>query len=178
MTISTHKTIWGTILSLLVIVIVLPGAFWVVCIGLDRGLGLTRIVGEPWTSVIGAACGLVGIFWVLWAWSYLLFVGRGLPLEAFGRALHQTRVLVTTGPYAYTRNPMVIGVLFLLLGVAFIRGSLSGFVLVPLILLGVWLYLVVFEEKSLTARFGENYERYRASVPLLLPRLSAYTHVP
>ena len=178
MTISTHKTVWGTAVSLLIIGVALPAAFWAVCIGIDRGLGLTPLIREPWSSVLSAACGLVGVFWILWAWSYLLFVGQGLPLEVFGRALHPTRVLVTTGPYAYTRNPMVLGVLFLMLGVASIRGSLSGFVLVPVIVFGSWLYLAAFEEKGLLARFGDDYLRYRAGVPLLFPRLSAYTHVP
>jgi len=178
MSISTHKTIWGTAVSLLVVGLTLPVAFWLVCIGADRALGLTRVIGEPWTSVLSAACALVGVFWIGWAWSYLLFVGQGLPLEVFGRALHPTRALVTTGPYSYTRNPMVLGVLFILLGVAFFRGSVSGFVLVPVIAFGAWLYLALFEERGLVARFGEDYLRYRGAVPLLFPRLSAYVHAP
>jgi protein-S-isoprenylcysteine O-methyltransferase Ste14 len=178
MTISTHKTVWGTAVSLLVVGVILPAAFWAACMGIDRGLGSTRVIGQPWSSMLGAACGLVGVFWILWAWSYLLFVGKGLPLEVFGRALHPTRILVTTGPYAYTRNPMVLGVLFLILGIAFIRGSLPGFVLVPVIVFGSWLYLAAFEERGLLTRFSDDYQRYRAGVPLLFPRLTAYIHVP
>lgn len=178
MTISAHKRVWGTALSLLVIMIVLPAVFWAACFGIDRWLALPRLIGEPWSSVLAASSGLVGVFWILWAWSYLLFVGKGLPLEVFGWALHPTRVLVTTGPYAYTRNPIVLGVLFLMLGVAFVRGSISGFVLVPVAAFGSWLYLLLFEEKGLAARFGEQYERYRACVPLLLPRLTAYNPAP
>jgi len=178
MTISTRKTILGSALSLFLAIIVAPGVFWAVCFGLDRAFGLTRLVGEPWTSVLSATFGLIGIFWILWAWSYLLFVGKGLPLEVFGRALHPTRVLVTTGPYAYTRNPMVIGVLSLLLGVAFLRSTLSGFVLTPAVALGTWIYLAAFEEKGLLERFGEDYRRYRAEVPLLLPWFTAYSRVP
>jgi len=73
---------------------------------------------------------------------------------------------------------MVLGLLFLLLAVAFYRGSASGFALVPIIAVGAWIYLAVFEEKGLVARFGDDYERYRSSVPLLFPRLSAYVHAP
>ena len=143
--------------------VALPAAFWLVCVGVDHALGLTGVIGEPWTSVLSAVCALIGVFWILWAWSYLLFVGQGLPLEVFGRALHPTQVLVTTGPYAYTRNPMVLGMLFLMLMIAFANGRLSGFVAVPVIALGSWLYLSVFEERGLVARFGDDYERYRAS---------------
>ena len=176
--ISTHKTVLGTAVSLFLLGVVAPAVFLVISAGIDRALGLSRVVGEPWSSFVGAASILMGAFWILWAWSYLLFVGRGLPLEVFGKALHATRVLVTTGPYAYTRNPMVLGLLFILFGLAFLRGSMSGFVIVPFIGLIAWLYLAAFEEKGLVARFGTDYEKYRASVPLLFPRLSAYVHAP
>ena len=121
---------------------------------------------------------LIGVFWILWAWSYLLFVGQGLPLEVLGRALHPTQILVTTGPYAYTRNPMVLGLRFILLEVAFFRGTLSGFVMVPAVGLLTWGYLAIFEERGLMKRFGASYEKYRRDVPLLFPRLSAYGRIP
>lgn len=175
---STHKTVLGTAASLLLLGIVAPAAFWAISAGIDRALGLSRLVGEPWSSIVCAASALIGVFWIGWAWSYLHFVGRGLPLEVFGKALHPTQVLVTTGPYSYTRNPMVLGLLFILLGVAFFRGSLSGFVMVPAIGLAAWLYLAAFEERGLVARFGADYEKYRTGVPLLFPRLSAYVHAP
>jgi protein-S-isoprenylcysteine O-methyltransferase Ste14 len=176
--ISAHKTVLGTAASLFMIGIVAPAAFWLVSAGIDGAFGLSRLVGVPWSSIVGAAGILIGVFWILWAWSYLLFVGRGLPLEVFGRALHPTKVLVTTGPYAYTRNPMVLGLLFVLLGLAFLRGSLSGFIIVPVIGLGAWLYLAEFEERGLVARFGAEYEKYRQGVPTVFPRLSAYVHAP
>jgi len=178
MSIGIHKKVFGTAASLILLMAVAPAAFWLISAGLDHAFGLTRLVSEPWSSILCAASALIGVFWILWAWSYLLFVGRGLPLEVFGKALHPTQALVTTGPYAYTRNPMVLGLLFILLGVAFFRGSLSGFVLVPAIAIAAWLYLAEFEEKGLVSRFGEDYEKYRRGAPMLFPRLSAYVHAP
>lgn len=178
MDISTRKKAFGTAVSVILVGVVAPAVFWLVSAGIDQAFGLGRLLGVPWSSIISAASALIGAFWILWSWSYLLFVGQGLPLEVFGRALHPTRVLVTTGPYAYTRNPMVLGLLFILLAVASFRGTLSGFVLVPVAGLLTWLSLVVFEEKGLVRRFGADYEKYRRSVPLLFPRLSAYVHIP
>jgi len=178
MEISIRKKIWGTAVSLILVGLVAPAVFWLICAGIDRTWGLTKIIVEPWSSVLTAASALVGVFWILWAWSYLLYVGKGLPLEVFGRPLHPTSLLVTTGPYGYARNPMVLGLLFVLLAVAFFRGTLSGFVLVPVVGLGAWVYLAGFEENGLVRRFGEDYEKYRRSVPLLFPRLSAYVHNP
>jgi len=73
---------------------------------------------------------------------------------------------------------MVLGMLFILLALAFFRGSISGFFLVPLIGVESWIYIKEFEEPGLIKRFHRDYERYRASVPALFPRLSAYVHVP
>ena len=58
------------------------------------------------------------------------------------------------------------------------RFFIAFLVVLGLIGLTAWLYLAVFEEKGLVARFGEDYEKYRGGVPLLFPRLSAYVHAP
>lgn len=178
MDISTRKKVLGTAVSIALIGVVAPAAFWALSMGLDGVFGPTRLVGEPWSSIVCAASALIGVFWILWSWSYLLFVGQGLPLEVFGRALHPTQMLVTTGPYAYTRNPTVFGLLFILLAVAFFRGTSSGFVLLPVVGFLTWVYLVVFEETGLAKRFGADYQDYREAVPLLFPRLSAYARIP
>ncbi len=155
-----------------------PAAFWFASVFLDRAFGLRSVVPVPVSLILAAAAILTGAFWVTWSYSYLVFVGKGLPLEAFGRALHPTSILVTAGPYAYTRNPMVLGALFILLGIAFLRRSVAGMTMVP-ILAGVAVaYLVAFEEKALVRRFGADYEEYRRNVPILLPRLSPYVHEP
>lgn len=169
MTVSIHKKVAGTAGSLVLIAI---GAvvYWFVTIGIDRAAGWSRIVFQPWASILAATCFLIGVFWILWSYSYLLYVGKGLPLEVFGRPLHPTSTLVTTGPYAYVRNPMVLGLLFVLLGIAFLRGSLSAFLLLPAVAVVAWLYLAIFEEKELVTRFGDDYIDYRRRVPLLIPR--------
>lgn len=175
--ISIHKRVIGAAISVISVGLVAPAAFWVATFYLDNAFGLSRVLGVPWSSIVGAAGILVGAFWVLWSWSYLLFVGRGLPLGLFGRAIQPTQALVTTGPYAYTRNPMMLGLFAILIGIAFLRGSLTGFVLAPVIGL-LWLFVAESEEAGLALRFGDDYVKYRAKVPLLLPKLSAYIHEP
>ena len=178
MSVGAKKAVFGLVLGTIGIGVVVPLAFWFVALALDRSFGLKPILGEPTSQILCAACVLIGAFWISWAYSYLLFVGKGLPVELFGRALHPTSVLVTTGPYAYTRNPMILGVLFVLLGVALLEGSISGLVLVPISALATFLYLAEFEEKGLVRRFGKDYEQYRGEVPRLFPRFSAYMHEP
>jgi protein-S-isoprenylcysteine O-methyltransferase Ste14 len=81
-----------------------------------------------------------------------------------------TEKLVARGIYRHTRNPMIVGVLCMLLGETLLTGSLAVF--------GWWLFAVVAnliyiprsEEPGLIRRFGDDYRRYQANVPRWLPR--------
>jgi protein-S-isoprenylcysteine O-methyltransferase Ste14 len=72
--------------------------------------------------------------------------------------------LVTSGPYQLSRNPMYLGLLFMLFGWSFYLAS-------PVSLLGLVAFMVYIsrfqiipEERALTARFGDDYVRYCVSV--------------
>jgi protein-S-isoprenylcysteine O-methyltransferase Ste14 len=82
-----------------------------------------------------------------------------------------TTRLVVRGPYRYVRNPMISGVLFILLGEAALVGSLPLLVWFGLVGALNVVYMPLVEEPGLQRRFGEEYERYRAHVPRWIPRL-------
>jgi protein-S-isoprenylcysteine O-methyltransferase Ste14 len=86
-----------------------------------------------------------------------------------------TRRLVTQGPYAYVRNPMISGVLFMLVGEAVGSGSWAIAVWALLFLAINTLYFKLSEEPGLVQRFGQEYSDYRTRVPMWLPRLKPYT---
>jgi protein-S-isoprenylcysteine O-methyltransferase Ste14 len=73
---------------------------------------------------------------------------------------------------------MVVGALFILLGIAFLRRSLAGIAMVPALAAVAAAYLVAFEEKALVKRFGADYAEYRRNVPMVIPRLNPYIHEP
>ncbi|AZO04909.1 MULTISPECIES: isoprenylcysteine carboxylmethyltransferase family protein [unclassified Mesorhizobium] len=83
----------------------------------------------------------------------------------------KNRELVTTGPYAYTRNPLYFFSALGLAGVGLTFGSLilSAFLFVFTCL--VFSYVATREVVALDAMFGEAYRRYRRSVPAFFPRL-------
>ncbi len=98
----------------------------------------------------------------------------GLWLRAFAAGyLHKQEVLIVTGPYAYTRNPLYLGSAFLALGTAIATHSwLSALILSS--------YFAVFysavmrsEEEGLRLRHGAAFEEYARAVPQFLPRLTA-----
>ncbi len=86
--------------------------------------------------------------------------------------------LVTSGPYSYVRNPLYIGNFMTAAGFAFAftgrnsppaRRALVGGSLAAMA--AVYATIVPLEEAFLRSKFGEEFERYCARVPRLIPRL-------
>jgi protein-S-isoprenylcysteine O-methyltransferase Ste14 len=113
----------------------------------------------------------------------------GMALIAFGEALRlwgvhhigaisRTRSdrlgpLVTTGPFAWIRNPLYVGNLALWIGFA-LAAHIVWMAPVVLVLLGLEYHAIVrWEEALLEERRGEEYRRYAAEVPRWLPFLHA-----
>lgn len=83
--------------------------------------------------------------------------------------LDKNRALTTAGPYAYTRNPLYLGSLFIGLGLVMAGGRWS-LALVFIVLFGlVYGTVMRCEAAGLRKQFGEKYEAYAASVPLFFP---------
>ena len=79
--------------------------------------------------------------------------------------------LITTGPYALTRNPKYLGNFLAGLGLAMMTDSPLIVVLFVLLFFGLYGLQVEFEEKALLAKFGTKYLKYRTEVPRWFPRL-------
>lgn len=79
--------------------------------------------------------------------------------------------LVVRGPYAYSRNPMISGVLLLLVAEGLLLRSVPHLSWAGLFFLVNAVYIPLLEEPALRARFGRDYEEYARAVPRLVPRL-------
>src|SRR6185295_2774892 len=123
-------------------------------LGAFRYLGLVPIV-------LGAAIYL----WCAWDFSV---TGRGTPAP-----IDPPKELVAHGLYRWVRNPMYVGVLSVVLGEALLYGApvLLEFAAVGFAFFH--LFVVLYEEPTLEAKFGEAYARYRRTVPRWLPRRPA-----
>lgn len=82
--------------------------------------------------------------------------------------------LVVNGPYRYCRNPMITGVLFILLGETLIFSSAAILLWAGLFVTINTIYFIVSEEPGLHKQFGEEYQAYKRHVPRWLPRLTPY----
>ncbi len=75
--------------------------------------------------------------------------------------------LIVTGPYAYSRNPMLSGLFLILFGIGFLFQSLSLIVIfTPLFILITFLEFKMIEEPELEKRFGEAYVKYKGEVSM------------
>jgi protein-S-isoprenylcysteine O-methyltransferase Ste14 len=126
-------------------------------------------------------------FELVWRGGALVIVPWGVPLLAWGylqyRLVGRYRVqqggggpgmaapprrIVAQGPYRYTRNPMYLGHLIFMLGLALTFWS--WFALVLLVLRAAWFQLrVKGDEARLEAAFGAEYAAYRARVKRWIP---------
>lgn len=72
--------------------------------------------------------------------------------------------LVTGGPFRISRNPMYLGGVLILLGVAILLGSLTPFAVVVAFLFLMDVVFIRLEEAMLEMRFGESYRIYKSRV--------------
>lgn len=129
---------------------------------IDRALGVPPWPWPiPWLGLLVLFIGVGGL-----VWCFLLFarVGRGTP-----NPTRPPQVLVTIGPYAWTRNPIALFHAAALVGLSLFLGSVSAVVIVVLLSFPIHLAMIR-EETTLEARFGDAYRTYRASVPRWIPR--------
>jgi protein-S-isoprenylcysteine O-methyltransferase Ste14 len=111
---------------------------------------------------------------ILLAWGAgLSTVGLALRAWAAG-SIQKDRELATTGPYAHTRNPLYLGSFFLGAGVMVAGGQWAFGMAFLVFFVLVYRATVLREISELEARFGESYRVYRARVPSVLPRVTAY----
>ena len=133
---------------------------------LDARLALSSWPSWPLGFSSGLLLVITGLFLAGWSVWAQLKLGRGGPLP-----VAPTQRLVTTGPYALCRNPMVLGELLYLTGLGLLLASPSFLALTWLAFFpAVVAYLKLVEEKELEARFGEAYLAYKRQVPFLIPR--------
>jgi protein-S-isoprenylcysteine O-methyltransferase Ste14 len=102
-------------------------------------------------------------------------IALGILLPIWGARLfrqHETNIMpyndpdniVTNGPFRFSRNPMYLGMILVLFGVATLYATVLSFVF-PLIYFGVanW-YFIPYEEGRMIVAFGDEFTAYKAKV--------------
>lgn len=127
------------------------------------GLARPSLVGLP--QVVGLAATTAGGALAIWCVLTFAFVGRGTPAP-----FDPPRRLVVGGPYRLVRNPMYLGAVAALTGAALVYRSAAIGLYAAGFLLATHVFVVAYEEPTLRATFGSEYDRYCERVRRWWPR--------
>lgn len=128
------------------------------------GLGIHFLV--PAARVFHFALPLVGAVLFVVSFGFTLYASSLFSKEKTEilPTSPTNRVLITYGPYTFTRNPMYLGMVGALLGVGLMVGTLPAY-LIPLAQFLVLNFVhIPFEEAKMARIFGEQYESYKKKV--------------
>lgn len=138
-----------------------PPVYFLIALMSMAGLHYTfpgyRWVDTPWRYLgfIPAAAGFAIAIYAAW-----LFRKNNTTIKPF----QDSSTLVTQGPYQFTRNPMYLSLVMVLIGAGIVLGTVTCLIIPPLF---IWLVTILFirsEEAVLLACFGESYRNYRNRV--------------
>jgi len=149
--------VFWRLIKTLVFTLVMPGT-----VGLYVPQALKHTANKNWPPFewVGMGlffCGAAIYFWCAWD-----FVSKGLGTPA---PIDAPRVLVVKGLYRFTRNPMYVGVLSVILGQALYYVSLEVTIYACAVLAAFYLFVVFYEEPTLRRLFGAQYDDYCRKVP-------------
>ena len=143
-------------------VIIRPPLVWALAV--IAGFALNWLVPLPFVPPAVPAGWLGGAVFVFalalfaWAITTITWAGSNVPTNM------PTTSIVDTGPYRFTRNPIYLGMMLGLVGLAIAFDSLWLLVTLVPFLLVIRYGVVAREEAYLERKFGEIYRRYRARV--------------
>ena len=108
---------------------------------------------------------VIGGFMVLGCfWSFLI-KGKGTPAP-----IDPPKELVITGLYNFTRNPMYVGVLAMLISYFLWFGYWDILLYTACFFIAFHIFIIAYEEPTLKRKFGGDYEDYLERVPRWLPK--------
>ncbi|MEE9444524.1 MAG: isoprenylcysteine carboxylmethyltransferase family protein [Cocleimonas sp.] len=126
---------------------------------LNQALPMAHWIDSPWNNM-GLVIIVLAI--VLDSSSLYLFIKKQTTINPMRPT--STQGLVTAGLYQYTRNPMYVGLLTILLGYAVWLGSVTPFLVLPLFYWLITTMQIKPEERILEEKFGQEYLDYKSKV--------------
>ena len=131
---------------------------------LTAGLVLTAAAGDP-LSIASVATRWIGVLlavaFVLWnGWTLWVMATNGTAVLPGGA----TTLILQSGPFRLSRNPLYVGLVALNVAVALLAHSFWALVFVPIGVVALSWGAIRPEERYLSRKFGAEYETYRARV--------------
>lgn len=132
------------------------------------GIGLCPL--EPFRFALVVIFFLGGLTFGIWSILIQNTIGHGGPVQLGKIEISpKTQNLVVTGPYKFTRNPMLFGACLMYFAFALYLNSITALIVVMLFMALMLIFVKYSEEKRLLQDFGEAYEEYRRNVSMFIP---------
>jgi protein-S-isoprenylcysteine O-methyltransferase Ste14 len=170
MTRKTMQHIIGYLIGGSLFLIGMPCGLYLVSRSFDHLIDLQLIPVSGLRLALAVILLLSGLLFGFWSLVVQNMVGKGGPLEAVNIEVSpKTQNLVVTGPYRYTRNPMLFGACALYYAAAVYLNSVITVAIVTLFMTFMLLFVKLIEERRLLKDFGSDYEEYRQRVSMFVP---------
>lgn len=166
-----HKIATGNRIKRIVLAPIVGGSFSIITflfaaipVYLDRVFDNPGFISQPLNYILSIPLAIAGIILGIWT-TLIFFRSNGTPVP-----VNPPPMLITGGPYKYTRNPMHTGLFLIMIASGIYFGSLlSLLVFTPLYIFFDTLILKFIEEPELEKRLGEDYVQYKKRTPMFFP---------
>jgi protein-S-isoprenylcysteine O-methyltransferase Ste14 len=116
-------------------------------------------------KVIPSPYNYFGIIFILFGIILNLWADQLFKKEKTNVKYHKTpNKLIISGPFKISRNPMYLGMLIILLGIAILLGRLTPFIFPILFFVIIETLFIPIEEKNMKKQFGKRYLEYKNKV--------------
>lgn len=169
---KTIRDIIGYLIGGLLVLILIPLGLYRASRAYNHVTGMQLIPIASLRVTVAVILSFFGLLFGVWSNVLLNRIGKGGPLEVAGVEVSpKTETLVVTGPYKYTRNPMLFGTCMLYYAEAVYLNSVIAAALATLFMIFMLVFVKLVEEPRLLKDFGSDYEQYRRQVSMFIPRI-------
>ncbi len=140
---------------------VLPPTYLLVAIILILALNFTF----PVATIVQIPLNLIGLIPLMIGVALNLIADRDFKRnQTTVKPYEESRTLLTDGVYQYSRHPMYLGFVLILLGITFLLGSISPYIVVIAFTFLMEIVFIKVEEKMLNETFQEEWRQYTSKV--------------
>jgi len=160
----------GYIIGGLLVLIIMPSIIYLVTFLVDKIYRINIIQNNAIKLIVAFLLLIIGFSFGISSIIYQNVIGKGGPVEISNIEISpKTKNLVTTGPYRFTRNPMLFGTFLIYFALATLLNSITAVIIVAFFVIFMLIVVVKKEEKRLVKDFGNQYVQYRNKTSMIIP---------
>jgi len=164
------QQIVGYIVGGLLVLLLIPLGIYGAAKQIDPIFDLKLFQVEQIRIVLVVGLFVIGSIFGVWSIVVQNTIGKGGPVQIGNINISpKTQTLVVTGPYKYSRNPMLFGACLMYFAFSAYLNSITAVIAVMVFMIFMLCFVKLSEEKRLLKDFGKAYEEYRKNVSMFIP---------